>query len=78
MRRNIVEFITRVILDTLAPKGRFELKRMLAVMAFNCSILYAFTPIVFAKFKVLEFVFFSLITFCATAIGIKEYFKNKE
>jgi hypothetical protein len=75
--KKIPSIVKKIILDTLAPNGRFEIKRMLAVMAFNFSILYAFTPLLYPKFIVLEFVFFALITFCASVIGIKDYFKSR-
>ena len=52
------------------PKGRYELKRLLAVNAFNLGMLYVFMPYFDEKFEVHEFVVMTLFTFSAACLGI--------
>ena len=52
------------------PKGRYELKRCLAVQAFNCGILYIFVPAFVKEFEVHEFVVMTLFAFAAACLGI--------
>ncbi|NHM08014.1 hypothetical protein G4D82_12335 [Flavobacterium sp. CYK-4] len=56
--------------ETLRPKGRYELKRCLAVMGFNATLIYVFIPVFVPEFDVKEFVVFSLLSFSAACIGI--------
>jgi len=56
--------------DTLKPKGRYELKRALAVNAFNFGSLYAFMPYFKPEFEVKEFVVWAFFGFSAGCIGI--------
>ncbi len=56
--------------DTLMPKGRYELKRMMAVQAFNFGIVYIFMPAIKKDFEVHEFVVMTLFAFVAACLGI--------
>jgi hypothetical protein len=56
--------------DTLKPKGKYELKRALAVQGFNFGILYVFMPFFKADFQVIEAVVITLFGFVAACIGI--------
>jgi len=56
--------------DTLKPKGRYELKRAMAVNAFNFGTLYAFMPWIKPDFEVKEFVVWAFFGFAAGCIGI--------
>jgi len=56
--------------DTLKPKGRYELKRAMAVNAFNFGTLYAFMPAFKPEFDVKEFVVWAFFGFGAGCIGI--------
>lgn len=56
--------------DTLRPKGRYELKRCLAVQGFNFGILYCFVPFFKTEFVVIEGVVLALFGFSAACLGI--------
>jgi hypothetical protein len=56
--------------DTLMPKGRYELKRMMAVQGFNLGMLYIFMPAIKKDFEVHEFVVMTLFAFVAACLGI--------
>jgi hypothetical protein len=56
--------------DTLKPKGKYELKRALAVQGFTFVIIYVFIPVFIPAFDVKEFVVFSLLAFSGTCIGV--------
>ena len=56
--------------DTLKPKGRYELKRAMAVNAFNFGTIYAFMPAFKPEFEVKEFVVWAFFGFAAGCIGI--------
>jgi hypothetical protein len=56
--------------ETLRPKGKYELKRVMAVQSFNFAILYAFMPFFDKTFKSDPMIFFSLLAFGGTCIGI--------
>lgn len=52
---------TKIFKDTLMPKGRFEIHRVGTFSAFWVAVLYAFSPLLFPNFVVLEFVFIGFI-----------------
>lgn len=56
--------------DTLKPRGKYELKRALAVQGFNFGILYVFMPIFKPSFIVNEAVVIALFGFVCGCIGI--------
>jgi hypothetical protein len=62
--------------DTLAPKGRYELKRVAAFVSFHCAFAYSLIPSVVKGFEVHEFVFIGLLGYSATAIGMNVWNKK--
>lgn len=62
--------------DTLRPEGKYEHKRIGAMLSFNVAVIYAFIPVLFPKFQVLEFVFWGFISFSAGAIGMTVWNKK--
>ena len=70
------DVLKELLFDTLKPNGKFEHKRIASMISFNVAITYAFTPIFFPKFEVLEFVFWGFITYSATAIGMTVWNKK--
>lgn len=63
--------------DTLRPRGRYELKRCMAVAGFNTVLIYIFMPAYYEGFEVHEFVVFSLLGFSAGCLGIAVHEKIK-
>ena len=62
--------------DTLAPKGKYELKRVAAFVSFHFAFIYSMIPIVVRGFEVKEFVFIGLLGYSATAIGLNVWNKK--
>lgn len=62
--RRILFYLKKLISDTLAPKGRFELKRVASFSAFVVAVVYGFMNGYHLE------VFVGFISFSATAIGI--------
>jgi len=66
----------KIINDLLKVNGKYSFKRVTALYILNVSILYAFLPIWFPKFTVLEFVMMALIGYSASMIGMTVWQKN--
>jgi hypothetical protein len=64
--------------DILKTNGKYSFKRVTAIYVLNVSIAYAFIPIWFPKFPVLEFVMMALIGYSASMIGMTLWQKNLE
>jgi hypothetical protein len=62
--------------DTLAPKGRYELKRVMAFVSFHMAFFYSLVPSVVKGFEVHEFVFIGFLTFAAACIGMNVWNKK--
>ena len=62
--------------DTLAPKGKYELKRVAAFVSFHFAFIYSMIPIIVRGFEVQEFVFIGLLGYSATAIGLNVWNKK--
>jgi hypothetical protein len=64
--------------DLLKTNGKWSFKRTTALYVLNVSIVYAFIPIWFPKFPVLEFVMMALIGYSASMAGMVVWQKNLE
>jgi hypothetical protein len=64
--------------DILKTNGKYSYKRVTALYVLNVSIIYAFIPIWFPKFPVLEFVMMALIGYSASMAGMAVWQKNLE
>lgn len=67
----------KLIDDLLKTKGKLSFKRVTSLYILNIAVVYAFTPLIYPKFNVLEFVFASLLGYSATMIGISSVEKFK-
>lgn len=56
--------------DLLKTSDKWSFKRVTALYVLNIAILYIFTPLFISTFQVLEFVFWGLITYSATMVGM--------
>jgi hypothetical protein len=65
MKENII----KVILDTLAPNGNFEHKRLASLSAFWVAVM-------FAIFKINNEIVFAFLAYSATAIGMNVWNKK--
>ena len=64
--------------DLLKTSGKYSFKRVTSIYVLNISILYAFLPVWFPKFPVLEFVMMALIGYSASMVGMTLWQKNLE
>ena len=62
--------------DLLQTNGKWSFKRVTAVYVLNIAIIYAFLPIWFPKFPVLEFVMMAFIGYSASMAGMIIWQKN--
>lgn len=63
----------KIINDTLkSPSGKWSRKSLTAFMAFAFALLYVIIPLIpaFRDFEPQEYVFITLISFSATALGL--------
>lgn len=68
--------MSKFLSDLLKTNGKWSFKRVTAIYVLNISILYAFTPLVYSKFNVLEFVMMALIGYSASMIGMTLWQKS--
>lgn len=68
----------KIIEDILKTNGKWSFKRITAVYVLNIAILYAFLPIWFPKFPILEFVMMSFIGYSASMVGMTVWQKKLE
>lgn len=61
----------KLIYDTLAPKGTFELKRLASLSAF-------WVAVVFSMFGIHSEIIFGFLAYSATAIGLNVWNKKIE
>jgi hypothetical protein len=66
----------KLLLDLLATNGKWSFKRVTAIYVLNVSIVYAFTPAIFPKFEVMEFVMMALIGYSASMVGMTVWQKS--
>lgn len=73
----------KIINDTLkTPAGKWSRKSLTAFASFTFALIYVLIPLVprFNKFEPQEYVFITLISFSATALGltvVSKIFDNK-
>lgn len=60
----------KIFKDILQTNGKWSFKRITAIYILNIAILYAFLPIWFPKFPVLEFVMMAFIGYSASMAGL--------
>jgi hypothetical protein len=60
----------KIIYDILKSYGKWSFKRITAIYVLNIAIIYAFIPLIFPQFNVLEFVFWGFITYSGTMVGM--------
>ncbi|GEM_PF-3916296 len=70
--------MNKFLSDILKTNNKWSFKRVTALYVLNISILYAFIPIWFPKFPVLEFVMMALIGYSASMAGMILWQKNLE
>lgn len=58
--------------------GKWSFKRVTAIYVLNVAICYAFTPIKYPEFNVMEFVVMALIGYSASMVGMTLWQKNLE
>lgn len=68
----------KLIKDLLQVNGKWSFKRVTALYVLTVAIIYAFLPIWYPKFNVLEFVMMSLIGYSASMVGMTLWQKNLE
>ncbi len=66
----------KIIKDLLQTNGKWSFKRVTAIYVLNVAIIYAFLPIWYPKFPILEFVMMSFIGYSASMIGMTIWQKN--
>lgn len=67
----------KIIDDLLKTNGKFSYKKVTSLYILNVAIIYAFIPLIFPKFTVLEFVFASLLGYSAIMVGVGSIEKFK-
>lgn len=68
----------KLITDILQTNGKWSFKRVTGVYVLNVAIIYAFMNVIVEKFDVKEFVFWGLISYSATMVGMTLWQKNLE
>ena len=56
--------------DTLKTKGIWSFKRLTALFLLFCAVFYAFLPLVEKQFEVKEFVFWGMLTYSGSMVGM--------
>lgn len=68
----------QVLKDLLQTNGKWSFKRVTAIYVLNVAIIYAFLPLRFVNFNVLEFVMVALIGYSASMVGMTVWQKTAE
>ncbi len=64
--------------DLLKTGKKWSFKRVTALYTLQVAIVYAFAPLIYPDFKVLEFVMMSLVGYSAGMLGMTVWQKNTE